>query len=69
MNPSKSEVEEKINSRNSFNIAMSVLASGAVKPGEAAEYIGSLSGIDSVLFGASSPGHIRETKEMFEAIL
>lgn len=47
-------------------IAMQVLAAGAINPKEAIEYLGKLPGIESVLFGASSKGHIRETKELIE---
>jgi hypothetical protein len=69
MNPNQDSVEAKINEKSSQNIAMSILASGAIRPKEAVDYIGSLKGIDSVLFGASSPAHILETKELLEAIL
>lgn len=68
MNPSQDVVEQRLNEKNSCNIAMSILASGAIKPRDAIEYIKSLKGIDSVLFGASSPEHIKETKELLEAI-
>lgn len=69
MNPSNVLVEEKIRKEESFNIAMSVLASGAVSPKAAAEYIGTLKGVNAILFGASSPAHIKETKELFEKII
>ena len=68
MNPSKKVVEDKINEKNCYNIAMSFLASGAIRPKEAVEYIKELKGIDSVLFGASSPAHIKETKELLVTI-
>jgi len=61
--------EKKIKVKNSHTRAMSMLASGAVRPNEAVDYIGSLEGIDSVVFGASSPSHIKETKELLEAVL
>lgn len=69
MNPSQEVVETKINEAKSFNIAMSFMASGAIKPQAAADYIGSLTGINSVVFGASSPIHIKETKELLEGVL
>lgn len=47
-------------------IAMKVLAAGAIRPKEAIEYLGQFSKIESVLFGNSSKGHIRETKELIE---
>jgi len=69
MNPSQEAVESKINEQNSYNIAMSFLASGAIRPAEAVDYIASLKGVNSVLFGASSPAHIKETKELLEKAL
>lgn len=70
MNPSKETVEKSLREKNSFTIAMSILASGAVKPNEAVKYIGSLNGaVDAVLFGASSPMHIKETKELLEKMI
>jgi hypothetical protein len=47
-------------------IAMQVLASGALRPKEAIEYLGHFPKIESVLFGASSHSHIQETKELIE---
>lgn len=41
---------------------MQVLAAGALKPREAIEYLAQFPKIESVLFGASSKGHIQETK-------
>jgi len=69
MNPTQDEVERSLKEHKSYNIAFSILASGAIKPKEAAEYINSLEGVDSVLFGASSPSHIKDTKELLEAVL
>jgi hypothetical protein len=68
MNPSKEAVEDTLAKNDSYNIAMSFLASGALKPEEAVDYISSLEGVDSVLFGASTPNHIKETKELLESI-
>jgi len=45
-------------------IAMQVLAAGALRPKEAIEYIGTLPKIESVLFGASSKSHIKETQDL-----
>lgn len=58
--------EKYINEREFRPIAMQVLAAGALNPGEAIEYLGKFPKIESVLFGASSGGHIRETKELIE---
>lgn len=68
MNPSKAEVETVLAKKDSYNIAMSFLASGALRPKEAADYIASIEGIDAVLFGASTPSHIKETKQIIEEI-
>jgi hypothetical protein len=50
-------------------IAMQVLAAGALQPREAIEYLGKFTSIESVLFGASSKAHIKETKELIEKYL
>lgn len=42
-------------------IAMQVLAGGAIPAKEAVEYVTSLPGVDSILFGASSKQNIQET--------
>jgi hypothetical protein len=47
-------------------IAMQVLAAGALKPEEAIEYVCRFPKIESILFGASSKGHIQQTKELIE---
>jgi hypothetical protein len=69
MNPSQEEVENTLKKKDSYNVAMSFLASGAINPEEAVEYIGSFDGVDSVLFGASSHNHIKGTKELLQMIL
>lgn len=48
-------------------MAMSTLASGAVPPAEAYEYINGLN-IQSVVFGASSPGNIRQTVSLIDPL-
>jgi hypothetical protein len=61
------EIYEKYLTEREFRpIAMQVLAAGALDPAEAIGYIGKFPKIESVLFGASSKGHIRETKELIE---
>src|SRR5216684_563154 len=45
-------------------IAMSVLASGAIPPQEAIEWACGLEGLQSIVFGASSRGNIRQTQEL-----
>ncbi len=64
------EIYEKYLEEKTFRpIAMQVLAAGALRPGEAIEYLGRFPKIESVLFGASSKSHIQETKELIETFL
>ena len=61
------EYEEYLNSDREFRpIAMQVLAAGALKPEEAIAYVCRFAKIESILFGASSRGHIQQTKELIE---
>ena len=61
------EIYEKYLNEKQFRpIAMQVLASGALGPKEAIEYLSRFHKIESVLFGASSKSHIQETKELIE---
>ena len=65
--PGGKEVYEKtIASGRCRIIAMQTLAAGAVPPKEAMEYVCGRDGISSILFGASTKEHIRQTKEMIE---
>ena len=57
---------ELIRSGRCRAIAMSVFASGAIPPGEAIEWVCGLQGLQSIVFGASSPAHIRQTKELID---
>jgi hypothetical protein len=64
------EVYEKYLKEKEFRpVAMQVLAAGALRPKEAIEYLGNFPRIESVLFGASSKAHIKETKELIEQYL
>mgnify|MGYP000906279980 CR=1 FL=1 len=47
-------------------IAMSVFASGAIPPKEAIEWVCQQPNIESIVFGASSRGNIRSTRELVE---
>ena len=61
------EIYEKYLLEKEFRpIAMQVLASGALRPKQAIDYLGGFPKIESVLFGASTPSHIKETKELIE---
>lgn len=66
MNPDKESYEKALKEKPFRPIAMSILASGAVKPEEAVAYINNQSTIQSVVFGASSRQHIQHTKELIE---
>jgi hypothetical protein len=65
MNPSKQSYELTVREGKQRFIAMSVFASGGVRPEEAIEYVRGFDGIDAVLFGASSRQHIEETVRLF----
>ncbi|GAB1452041.1 hypothetical protein MASR2M47_20970 [Draconibacterium sp.] len=61
------DIYEKYLKEKKFRpIAMQVLAAGALRPKEAIEYLSNFPNIESVLFGASSKGHIEETKNLIE---
>lgn len=64
MNPGQQAVEECLAKGTTDNIAMSILASGAIRPEEAVDYIAKLPNVKSVLFGASSPKNIQQTNEL-----
>ncbi|MBS1831754.1 MAG: hypothetical protein JST65_03525 [Acidobacteria bacterium] len=56
--------EKTIATRRFRPIAMSVLASGAISPREALEYVCGQKQIESIVFGASSRGNIRQTAQL-----
>ncbi len=56
--------EELLATRRCRAIAMSVLASGAIAPREAIEYVANLKGVESIVFGASSRANIRQTNDL-----
>ena len=58
--------EKYLNEKQFRPIAMQVLGAGTLRPKESIEYLGKFSKIESVLFGASSKGHIKETKKLIE---
>ena len=60
--------EKYLNEKQFRPIAMQALAAGALRPKEAIEYLAQFPKIESVLFGASSKGHIKETKELIETM-
>ncbi len=58
--------KEVIAKNNARVVAMSVLASGAIPPREALEWVCGLEGLDSIVFGASSKGNIVQTKQLID---
>jgi hypothetical protein len=58
--------EDVIATRQFRPIAMSVLASGAIPPREAIEYVCKQKNIRSIVFGASSRSNIVETKRLID---
>jgi hypothetical protein len=60
--------EKAIATRTFRPIAMSVLASGAIPPREALEYVCRQSGIRSIVFGASSRSNIHQTKQLIREL-
>jgi hypothetical protein len=58
--------ERTIATRRFRPVAMSVLASGAIAPREAIEYVCSQPNIESIVFGASSRANIRQTRMLIE---
>ncbi len=60
--------EETIAGRRFRPIAMSVFASGSIPAREAIEYVCGQPEIQSIVFGASSAGHIRQTKALIDEL-
>ena len=60
--------EKTIATRRFRPVAMSVLASGALSPREAIEYVCKQPRIESIVFGASSRGNIRQTKSLIDEL-
>jgi len=68
MNPDIDSYERLLKEKNFRAMAMSIFASGGIKPKEAVEYVCSHKAIQSIVFGASSKQHIIETKELIDRI-
>jgi hypothetical protein len=60
--------EKTIRERRFRPIAMSVFASGAIRPREAIEYICDQPRIESIVFGASSRANIHQTKSLIDEL-
>lgn len=68
MSGGKEFYEKVIAEKRCKLIAMQVFAAGSLSPREALEYVCNLKGIDSILFGASSRGNIKNSKEIIEEL-
>jgi hypothetical protein len=60
------QYREVLRSKRCRAIAMSVFASGAIPPREALEWVCGLEGLHAIVFGASSAGNIRQSKELID---
>jgi hypothetical protein len=60
--------EQTIATRRFRPVAMSVLASGAISPREAIEYVCGQPKIESIVFGASGAANIRQTKKLIDEL-
>jgi len=58
--------EQALKTKKFRAIAMSVYASGAIPPKEAIEWVCQQPNIESIVFGASGRGNIRNTKELVD---
>lgn len=61
MSGGKQRYEEVIAQKKNRVIAMQIFGGGFISPKEAVEYVVSLDGIESILFGASSASNIQQT--------
>jgi hypothetical protein len=66
MSGGKELYESVLKTKQVRTIAMQVLAGGAISPKEAIEYVCNLPNIESILFGASSMSHIKETVSLIQ---
>jgi len=66
MSGGKEIYERTLKEKRFRAVAMQVLAAGGVQPAEAIEYVARLDGVQSIVFGASTPSHIKETKELID---
>ncbi len=60
--------EKTIQERTFRPIAMQILAAGAIKPNDAIDYICKQKNIKSILFGASTKNHIKQTVEVINQL-
>ena len=60
--------EDAIANRRFRPVAMSILASGAISPREAIEYVCNQPKIEAMVFGASGRANIRQTKALIDEL-
>lgn len=58
------EYRDVIKNSGARVVAMSVLASGAIPPKEAIQWVCEIEGLHSIVFGASSPANIKNTRDL-----
>jgi hypothetical protein len=68
MNPDVEAYHRAVVSDDADIIAMSVMAAGMLRPREAFEYISSLGNVKSLVYGASTEGHIESCQGMLQDI-
>jgi hypothetical protein len=61
--------ERTIATRRFRPVAMSVLASGAIAPREAIEYVSRQPRVEAIVFGASGRANIRQTKALIDELM
>lgn len=66
MNPDVASYERTLAEGGFDGVAMSFMAAGSLTPEEAAAYLGTLPNLRAVIFGASRPAHVRQSKEILE---
>ena len=66
MNPDVAAYHRTLESADADIIAMSVMAAGMLRPREAFEYVSSLGGVKSLVYGASTDGHIASCQQMLD---
>ena len=64
----KEQYEHTIATRRFRPVAMSVLASGAIPPREAIEYVCRQPRVEAIVFGASGRGNIKQTKALIDEL-
>ncbi|WP_321416287.1 hypothetical protein [uncultured Desulfobacter sp.] len=69
MSGGKDGYEKVLKEKRCRAMAMQVLAAGALLPKEAIQYVSELEGVDSILFGASTSAHIKQTKDLIDQLL